>query len=115
MAHADAITFTRLADGTLLQRQPDGTFRPIDSGSDHVRLAALTEEAIEHMSASDPDHPGLDEAFWDDTAAGTSDKEAVSIQLDSDVLRYFRSAGRGYQARINAVLRRHMLAVEKRR
>jgi uncharacterized protein (DUF4415 family) len=115
MAHADAITFTRLADGTLLQRQIDGTFRPVASGSDRSQLAALTEEAIEHMSASDPDHPGLDDAFWDDAAAVTSEKEAVSIQLDSDVLRYFRSAGGGYQARINAVLRRHMLAAEKGR
>ncbi|MCJ2064431.1 BrnA antitoxin family protein [Methylobacterium sp. J-088] len=115
MAHADAITFTRLADGTMLQRQPDWTFRPVATGSDRGQLAALTEEAIEHMSAFDPDHPGLDDAFWDDSTVGSPDREAVSIQLDSDVLRYFRRAGRGYQARINAVLRRHMLAVGKGR
>ena len=115
MAHADAITFTRLADGTMLQRQADGTFRPVATGSDRGQLAALTEETIERMSASDPDHPGLDDAFWDEAATGSPDREAVSIQLDSDVLRYFRSAGQGYQARINAVLRRHMLTVGKGR
>ncbi|MCJ2017530.1 BrnA antitoxin family protein [Methylobacterium sp. E-065] len=115
MAHADAITFTRLADGTLLQRQPDGTFRPVATDSDRGQLAALTEEAIKHMSSSDLDHPGLDDAFWDDAETGSPDREAVSIQRDSDVLRYFRNAGRGHQARINAVLRRPMLAVRKGR
>ena len=115
MAHADAITFARLADGTVLQRQPDGTFRPVATGSDHGQRAALAEAAIEHMSASDPDHPGLDDALWDDATAGSPDGEAVSIQLDSDVLRYFRSAGGGCQARIYAVLRRHMLTAGKER
>ena len=32
-------------------------------------------------------------------------KKAVSIRLDKEVLEYFRQDGRGYQTRINAVLR----------
>jgi len=32
-------------------------------------------------------------------------KERISIRLDEDVLAFFRSQGRGYQSRINAVLR----------
>lgn len=32
-------------------------------------------------------------------------KERISIRLDEDVLEFFRSQGRGYQSRINAVLR----------
>lgn len=32
-------------------------------------------------------------------------KEAVTLRLDPDVLTYFRKAGRGYQTRINAVLK----------
>ena len=35
-----------------------------------------------------------------------SPKEAVSIRLDADVLAYFRATGPGWQARINAALRR---------
>jgi uncharacterized protein (DUF4415 family) len=35
-------------------------------------------------------------------------KEAVSIRLDSDVLDVFKAQGRGYQTRINAVLRKYL-------
>ncbi len=33
-------------------------------------------------------------------------KEAVNIRLDPDVLAHFRGGGRGWQSRINAVLRK---------
>jgi uncharacterized protein (DUF4415 family) len=33
-------------------------------------------------------------------------KEAVSLRLDPDVLAHFRAKGRGWQSRINAVLRK---------
>mgnify|MGYP003488632635 FL=1 len=35
-------------------------------------------------------------------------KELVSIRIDPDVLVWFRKKGRGYQTRINAVLRSFM-------
>ncbi len=113
MANADPIVFTRLADGTLLRRDADGAFRPVISETDHRRLAAWSEREIEEMAASDPDHPGLDETVWaglDDPAPG---KEAISIKLDRDVLSFFRQEGRGYQTRINAVLRHYMQAKER--
>jgi uncharacterized protein (DUF4415 family) len=37
-------------------------------------------------------------------------KKAVSIRLDEDVLTWFKSQGRGYQTRMNAVLRMYMRA-----
>ena len=37
-------------------------------------------------------------------------KRAVSIRLDQDVLAWFRKQGRGYQTRMNAVLRTYMQA-----
>ena len=37
-------------------------------------------------------------------------KIPVSIRLDPDVLNFFKSQGRGYQTRINAVLRAYMEA-----
>lgn len=113
MANAEPITFTRLADGTLLQRQADGAFRPVPSGSDRAKLAALTDAEIERMATTDPDHPALDDDFWAGAVALAPDKEAISIKLDRDVLRYFRREGRGYQTRINAVLRRYMQTKDK--
>jgi uncharacterized protein (DUF4415 family) len=37
-------------------------------------------------------------------------KETVTIRIDADVLEWFRKQGRGYQARINAILRSYMRA-----
>ena len=41
-------------------------------------------------------------------------KKAVSIRLDQDVLDFFKAAGRGYQTRINAILRSYMEARKSR-
>ena len=37
-------------------------------------------------------------------------KKQVTIRLDEDVLHWFRTQGRGYQTRINALLRAYMEA-----
>jgi uncharacterized protein (DUF4415 family) len=37
-------------------------------------------------------------------------KRPVLLRLDADVLEWFRRGGRGYQTRINAVLRSYMAA-----
>jgi uncharacterized protein (DUF4415 family) len=36
-------------------------------------------------------------------------KEQVTLRLDRDVLEWFRAKGRGYQSRINTVLRAYYL------
>ncbi len=41
-------------------------------------------------------------------------KRAVSIRLDEDVLDFFKQGGKGYQTRINAVLRAYMDAMKRR-
>jgi uncharacterized protein (DUF4415 family) len=112
MAKRKPITFTRLSDGTLLQRRSDGTFKPIRGKSDRARIRQWTDAEIEKMAASDPDHPALDAAFWKGVER-LPRKEAISIKLDDDVLSFFRRQGRGYQTRINAVLRRYMQARRK--
>jgi uncharacterized protein (DUF4415 family) len=35
-------------------------------------------------------------------------KKAVQIRLDADVLAWFKTSGKGYQTRINAILRQAM-------
>lgn len=114
MPTAEPQSFTRLADGTTLLRRADGSYEPVHSLTDHARLAALTDAEIERMSADDTDHPALDNAFWnavDQQAAN----ETITIRLDGDVLSYFRREGRGYHARINAVLRRYVDQATERR
>ena len=40
-------------------------------------------------------------------------KKMTTIRLDADVLAWLRSFGSGYQTRINAILRREMLAAKE--
>ncbi len=40
-------------------------------------------------------------------------KQIVTAQLDRDVLEWLKSHGRGYQSRMNAILRREMLSSMK--
>lgn len=107
MQTANSIPFTRLADGTLLLRHEDGTYRPVSSQSDLERLEKMTEAQIESWSQSDIDHPGLDDAFWLKVDAAPPTKKAISIKLDSDILDWFKKRGKGYQTRINTILRRY--------
>lgn len=41
-------------------------------------------------------------------------KQAISVRIDKDVLDFFKAEGRGYQTRINAVLRSYMEAKQGR-
>ena len=36
-------------------------------------------------------------------------KKTVNVQLDADVIEWLQSAGRGYQTRMNAILRKAMV------
>lgn len=59
------------------------------------------------------DIPLLTDAFWDNAARGRfykPVKTSTTVRIASDVLAWLRSQGRGYQTRINAILRREMLA-----
>jgi len=72
----------------------------------------MTDEDIAVAVAKDPDAaPILDETFWKNAiVVGPDRKTLVSFRLDRDVLVWFRSLGKGYQTRINAVLRSYMQA-----
>ncbi len=41
-------------------------------------------------------------------------KQLVSLRIDADVLAWFRAQGRGYQSRMNALLRAFMEAQEEK-
>jgi uncharacterized protein (DUF4415 family) len=64
----------------------------------------MTDEKIDTS-----DIPPLDEAFFAEAELRMPQaKPSITIRLDPDVLEWFRSQGKGYQTRINAVLRRYV-------
>jgi uncharacterized protein (DUF4415 family) len=61
------------------------------------------------------DIPELDDIFWANAVIGYPEKKKpVTLRLDADVLDWFRSLGKGYQTRINAVLRSFYEAHKKK-
>lgn len=71
-------------------------------------LAARPDGAIDYS-----DIPPLDDAFWKNAVRNPlyrPTKTSTTVRIDTDVLLWLRSQGKGYQSRINAILRRAMLA-----
>ena len=83
---------------------------PPKDATDWERLERMTDDEIEAAVRDDPDAaPIADEDFWRNaTLIPAPSKEAISIRVDQDVLDWFRSLGRGYQTRMNMVLRGYM-------
>jgi uncharacterized protein (DUF4415 family) len=82
--------------------------------TDWDQFDALTEEQVRKGIEKDPDARPTDEAFWKKAKlVMPQPKETITIRLDPDVLEWFRKQGKGYQTRINAILRSYMRAHEE--
>jgi len=73
-------------------------------------LKALAKRSDDEIDFSDL--PALTDAFWDNAVRGRfykPVKKATSVRIDMDVLEWLKQQGKGYQTRINAILRQAML------
>ena len=71
-------------------------------------------EKIQDRDIKYDDIPELDESFWEAAEIEyPQNKKPVTLRLDRDVLEWFKSTGKGYQTRINAVLRSYVEAQKK--
>ena len=81
-----------------------------DLGTNWDKLRNMSDDTIRAGIELDPDAYPTDEAFWKDAnVVLPRRKEVVTIRLDADLLEWFRRQ-RGYQTRINAILRAYMKA-----
>ncbi len=73
--------------------------------SDLERIDNMTDEDIDYS-----DCPELDEEFWKHAKLVhyQPPKKAVFIRLDEDVIQWFKTQGKGYQSRMNAVLKAYV-------
>lgn len=74
-------------------------------------LRARPDSAIDYSDA-----PALTEEFWANARRGVRyrpTKASTTVRIDTDVLAWLRSQGKGYQSRLNAILRREMLEALK--
>lgn len=72
--------------------------------TDWDKVRSLSDAEIDQAIASSPDEADAD---WSDDAELIipEPKVLLSLRIDKDVLDYFKSTGKGYQTRMNAVLR----------
>ncbi len=67
-------------------------------------IAAIPDDQIDYSDIAE-----LGPEFWKDAnVVFPAAKKAVTIRLDGDVLDWFKKGGKGYQSRMNAVLRSYM-------
>jgi len=72
-------------------------------------IAAMPDNDINYS-----DVPELDADIWKNAkVVEPRIKQAVTIRYDHDVLEWFKAQGKGYQTRMNAVLRAYIEAQQK--
>lgn len=96
-----------LVDGKAYQRKADGTLVPLKGKTDWKRLDRQISAQVEDIAARDREGAPMSDAEWARAEIVRPEKVAVGIKLDSDVLDWFKDQGKGYQSRINGVLRRY--------
>ena len=78
--------------------------------SDLAKIDAMTDSDIDYS-----DSPELgDEFFEKNTIPWPPSKKQLTIQLDEDVLEWIKKQGKGYQTRINRILRAAMDSQQRR-
>ena len=104
------VHITRYTDSELTRTaEEEGTL------SDWGKAASLNDAEIDALVASDPDENDM-EVDWENASIELPQPKAVlNMRVDRDVLEFFRKSGKGYQSRINAVLRSYVRRQEQRR
>jgi uncharacterized protein (DUF4415 family) len=75
-----------------------------------AKLKALAKKPDAEIDYTDD--PALDDAFWARAVPNPFFKPVkthASVRIDADVLTWLKSQGKGYQTRMNAILREAML------
>jgi uncharacterized protein (DUF4415 family) len=70
---------------------------------------------MDDESISTDEIPELDDAFFERARVRVPAKQPVTLRIDEDVLEWFKSQGKGYQTRINKLLRLYMESQQSQR
>lgn len=71
----------------------------------------IDTEAVGERNIDYSEIPELNNSFWEHAHIEYPEsKKPVTLRIDRDVLEWFKAKGKGYQTRINAVLRTYVEA-----
>ena len=83
-----------------------------------MTISAARLKALQSRQDADIDYsdiPELDDVFFETAELVTpSAKTQITVRLDNDVLAWFRGEGKGYQTRMNAVLKAYVESQRRR-
>lgn len=102
-----------LIDGKAFERKQDNALVPLVDQTDYTRLDKMSAAEVERVAAADADGLPMTDDEWTRGELHQPVKVPVGLKLDDDVLGWFKAQGRGYQTRINTVLRRYVQAHRK--
>jgi uncharacterized protein (DUF4415 family) len=94
----------------IVRRAVDLQNPPRLTAAQRARLEALAKMPDNKIDYSDI--PPLTDKFWKNAVRNPfykPTKQVTTVRVDSDVLLWLKSQGKGYQTRINAILRNAML------
>jgi len=77
-----------------------------ESRTDWRKLATLPDDEIDTSDIPEPDENFFREAKLRLPQA----KQLISLRIDADIVDWFKRQGKGYQTKINAVLRAYVRA-----
>jgi len=96
----------------MVRYAPDNL--PLLTKAQRTRLKALAARPDSEIDISDI--PEMTEEQWKHARRGhfyRPRKRQITARVDADVLDWLKAQGKGYQSRINAILRREMLTSVK--
>ena len=79
-----------------------------DTLSDWGKAASMAEVEIEARVVSDTDEDDMAVDWGNATVELPQPKAVLNMRVEKEVLDFFRKGGKGYQSRINAVLRSYV-------
>lgn len=85
------------------------------SETDWKRLDAMTDDEIDFSDDPEATPEIFARAVVRRGLKTIPAKQQVTLRLDADVLEWFKAQGKGYQTRINALLRAYKEASESKR
>jgi uncharacterized protein (DUF4415 family) len=75
------------------------------------QIKAMRERDEDHTSSEAPEAESLGADFWSSArVVMPAGKTSVHLRLDTDVVDWFKGAGKGHLTRMNAVLRAYVEA-----
>ncbi|MEG0044417.1 MAG: BrnA antitoxin family protein [Comamonas sp.] len=94
----------------VIHREIDLGNLPVLTAKQRAELKALSNAADTEINYDD--QPQLSRAFLKDAVRNPlykPTKTPTTVRMDSDVLAWLKAQGKGYQTRMNAILRQEML------